>query len=156
MMENTKLQTSNIKLQTSKSTRGVRNNNPLNIIVSKSQWVGKIADPTKKKDKVFEEFTTMAYGLRAAILLLRSYINKGYDTVPAIIHRWCPDHTACAYTRTVVSRMARALPGFDSMKPVAPTDRDTLYQLVRAMAYVESIYEVSRQEFDEALSLCEK
>lgn len=134
-------------------TRGTRNNNPLNIIVGKSNWKGKITDPSKKKDSRFEEFTTMTYGLRAAIILLRGYIKKGYDTPEKIIYRWCPDQTARIYTRIVVSRMAQALPQFDPEKPIDGHDADTLYQLVRAMAYVESIYNVSRQEFDEAWKL---
>ena len=137
----------------SKSTRGVRNNNPLNIIVGKSNWKGKITDPSKKKDRRFEEFTQMSYGLRAAIILLWGYIKKGYDTPEKIIYRWCPDQTAQAYTRTVISSMAHALPHFDPAKPIDHHDSDTLYQLVRAMAYVESIYEVSREEFDEAWNL---
>ena len=115
-------------------------------------WVGQVRD-IERSDEVFAEFTDMKYGLRAAIKLLRRYITLGFDRVHTIIYRWCPDHTARAYEQTVIWRMRYNLPKFDPDKPIDRFDRDTLYQLVRAMVYVESIYYVSREEFDEACRL---
>ena len=138
------MKTKNMKM------RGQRNNNPLNIkYVKTTVWVGQVRD-IERSDKVFVEFTDMKYGLRAAIKLLRRYIALGFDRVHTIIYRWCPDHTARAYEQTVIWRMRYNLPKFDPDKPIDRHDRDTLYQLVRAMAWVESRYEVTRQEFDEA------
>lgn len=133
-----------------KQTRGIRNNNPLNIKYAKTTvWVGQVRD-IERRDRVFAEFTDMKYGLRAAIKLLRRYITQGFDRVGTIIYRWCPDHTAAAYTQTVTRRIRQAMPDFDPQAAIARHDRDTLYRLVSAMAWVESLYEVSRQEFDEA------
>ena len=55
-----------------KLTRGWRNNNPLNIIHSKSEWQGKSPVQT---DKRFVQFVSRAYGYRAAIKTLQSYNN---------------------------------------------------------------------------------
>ena len=128
-------------------TRGIRNNNPLNIIHGKSRWQGM---REKQTDKRFVQFETMVYGVRAAVKLLRNYIKHGIKTVDAIIYKWCPDHTAKAYTRTVVSRMASELPDFDPTKPISWFDRNTMYQLVKALCFVESVYDLPREEFDQA------
>ena len=75
---------------TKKLPRGLRNNNPGNIRVSKDNWLGKIpAD--KKKDKDFEEFSSMAHGYRALIKNLQNYhlIHK-LNTVEQFINRWAP------------------------------------------------------------------
>ena len=44
-------------------TRGLRNNNPLNIRRNKTKWQGLSVTQT---DKSFFQFKTMAYGYRAA------------------------------------------------------------------------------------------
>ena len=57
-----------------KQARGLRNNNPLNIIKSeKINWQGEVKPST---DPNFAQFETMEYGLRAALCLLRTYYNK--------------------------------------------------------------------------------
>ena len=69
--------------------RGIRNCNPLNIIKSNQKWLGKITPGT---DSVFEQFTTMELGVRAACIIIKSYIKKhNCNTVTSIIHRWSPD-----------------------------------------------------------------
>ena len=130
--------------------RGQRNNNPLNIIISKSYWVGKINDPSEKKDNRFEEFTDMKYGIRAAVKLLQNYIRKGWDTVPVIIKRWCPDETAPSYTAYVLGRMKGYFPDFEKHKPIRWYDFETLMRLVQAMSKLESQYEITDAEFLEA------
>ena len=52
--------------------RGLRNNNPLNIEKTKggNPWRGEIVP---SKDSRFAQFTTMAYGYRAAFKLLNNY-----------------------------------------------------------------------------------
>ncbi len=53
--------------------RGIRNNNPLNIRRSKDKWQGLRALQT---DTAFCQFETMAYGWRAAfVLLTRTYYH---------------------------------------------------------------------------------
>ena len=68
--------------------RGYRNNNPLNIRISNSNWLGKVSPNT---DGAFEQFSDIKYGYRAAIKTLRSYYYKhGLRTVRDILNRWAP------------------------------------------------------------------
>ena len=73
-----------------KQARGMRNNNPLNIIKSeKINWQGEVKPST---DPNFAQFETLEYGLRAAFKLLRTYYTKhGCKTITQIISRWAPE-----------------------------------------------------------------
>ena len=88
-------------------TRGQRNNTPLNIRRGTSRWVGRREIVT---DKEFEEFTSMAFGYRAAWKLMDTYrlrlrqAGKSY-TLENIIHRWAPPedgNDTREYLRTVI------------------------------------------------------
>lgn len=76
-------------------TRGLRNNNPLNIRRNNTKWQGLSATQT---DKSFFQFKTMAYGYRAAFKTLQTYILNKYDTdkdgtaneLEDVIMRWAP------------------------------------------------------------------
>lgn len=87
-------------------TRGLRNNNPLNIRHTADRWKGACIHQT---DKSFVQFETMAYGYRAAWKVLDTYCltfkkeRKAY-TVRNIIERWAPptENDTEAYIRTVL------------------------------------------------------
>lgn len=85
--------------------RGLRNNNPGNIRVSKDKWQGLA---TIQSDSSFFQFNTPAWGIRALMVILRTYYNK-YElkTVAEIIHRWAPpsENDTTAYTNAVASYM---------------------------------------------------
>ena len=85
-----------------KKARGLRNNNPLNIIKSENiNWKGEVKPST---DRNFAQFETLEYGLRAALCLLRTYYNKhGCRTVRQIVSRWDPEGEKVinAYVQTV-------------------------------------------------------
>lgn len=66
--------------------RGLRNNNPGNIVKSSIQFAGEV-DST---DSRFKAFQSRAWGYRAMFTLLGTYISKGYDTIAEIINRWAP------------------------------------------------------------------
>ncbi len=73
-------------------TRGWRNNNPLNIRKSNAAWQGLSA---VQSDKAFCQFTSMAYGYRAAIMILQAYhdrfAKKGRPfTIENIVSTWAP------------------------------------------------------------------
>lgn len=85
--------------------RGYRNNNPLNIRRSSDKWIGQSAD---QLDKSFVQFETMAYGCRAAYVLLYTYYRKyKCRTIESVISRWAPplENDTFTYIRTVVSYM---------------------------------------------------
>jgi hypothetical protein len=71
-----------------KLSRSIRNNNPLNIRLGKSRWQGL---RKMQEDGAFCQFESMAYGWRAAFILLSTYYNNyGADTIGKIISRWAP------------------------------------------------------------------
>ena len=81
------------------SARGWRNHNPLNIVKTSDNWIGKI---TPNTDGKFEQFISNIYGYRAACVLLRNYISKGYNTISKIVDRWSGKSNNTAYINYVV------------------------------------------------------
>lgn len=125
-----------------KTPRGLRNNNPLNIKIGNT-WLGERPNPT---DRYFEEFVTMAYGLRAAFIILRRYIKHYHiDTVQEIVQRWSPDGAdkVAAYIDAVCMRTH-----LQPLQPIKYEDRETMINLVAAMAYVECGVPISRQQIE--------
>ena len=113
-------------------TRGLSNNNPLNIRrVAGSHWKGEIVGPVE--DREFCQFTTLEHGIRAAYQILDTYRRK-YKAVciEDIISRWAPpsENDTKAYIRSVC-----ALTGFGGKERLTETQWPAL---VRAMAVVES------------------
>lgn len=83
--------------------RGIRNNNPFNIrYVKTNLWKGKVKDDLKN-DMEFEEFRTIAYGVRAGYLLLSNYIHSGTDVLKDLISRFAPpsENDTESYIRNV-------------------------------------------------------
>lgn len=111
--------------------RGIRNNNPLNIKIG-NDWQGE----RPNTDGVFEEFTTMQYGLRAAFIILRKYINKyERNTIRKIVHSWSPDGSRVeSIYMSSVSKWSAI--GLDD--PIKYEDRDTMCKIVQGMAKVET------------------
>jgi hypothetical protein len=66
--------------------RGLRNNNPLNIRHSVDSFQGEI----KGTDSAFKTFISMAYGYRAAFVILHTYFLRGLNTIEKIVTRWAP------------------------------------------------------------------
>ena len=118
--------------------RGYRNNNPLNIRYnSANKWQWAVA---KNTDGTFEQFTTMAYGYRAALVLLRKYINTyGLHTVTEIINRWAPptENNTSGYISRVIGTN-----GWTASTVIDADDKEQMCKLVYAMALVENGYSV--------------
>ena len=76
-------------MKDNKIVRCIRNCNPLNIRKG-SAWKGLRAEQT---DGAFCQFVTMAYGWRAAFILLgRTYYEKYHlNTIKKLISRWAPE-----------------------------------------------------------------
>ena len=110
-------------------TRGIRNNNPLNIRrVAGTIWKGSLAEQT---DREFVQFVTMEWGLRAAFCLLNTYRRK-YQAVCVedIITRWAPpsENATSEYIRAVCR-----LTGFGGKERLTEKDWP---RLVSAMARI--------------------
>ena len=116
-----------------KETRGMRNNNLLNIRISTDKFQGEV-QPSQDKD--FKQFETAAYGYRAAFKVLRTYINNyKLDTIRKIISRFAPsneNHTE-NYIKVVSERS-----GIPADDPVYADNREMMIRIVEAMSYVEN------------------
>ena len=121
-------------------SRGIRNNNPLNIRRSADRWDGA---RTEQTDQSFVQFVNMAYGYRAAWKVLESYWkhfrkNRSPFTVASIIHRWAPpgENDTSNYVRTVLS--LTSLGGKENLpRPFAGIAIDKLVRLLAAMTTME-------------------
>lgn len=119
------------------SVRGYRNNNPLNIRISSNNWRGEIKP---SQDGSFCQFTTMAYGFRAAMVCIRTYIKKyGCNTLEKIINRWAPwsdGNNPVRYAKRVMDRWPETFP--DKETVIDYTNKDQMTKLVYGMAIVEN------------------
>ena len=115
-------------------TRGLRNNNPLNIRrVPGQHWRGELPSPEGRAgDREFVQFESIEYGIRAAFCILETYRRK-YKAVciEDIINRWAPPSEND--TRKYVETVCR-LTGFGGKERLV---EDQIPALVHAMAFVE-------------------
>jgi len=98
--------------------RGIRNNNPGNIVRTKprTKWQGRVADDDLT-DARFEQFENMPYGVRATARTLISYQDRhNINTVAGIIARWAPpngvDQNGIGYsqnTESYIREVCRAM-----------------------------------------------
>ena len=115
-------------------TRGLRNNNPLNIRHGKNQWLGMAEQQT---DKAFVQFKARKYGYRAAFKLLRTYIEKrGANTIGKIIARWAPSADG-NNTQAYIDYVSRTA-GIPADEPLRFQDQQAMVDVVRSMAQMES------------------
>ncbi len=102
--------------------RGIRNNNPGNLIYTNIKWNGKLSKE-QNKDRRFEMFIAPVYGIRAMIKDLKNDIEKGKNTVPTIIEEYAPrfENNTDAYINTVcadlkVNKTAKLLPTKNTLR----------------------------------------
>ena len=117
-----------------KPTRGMRNNNPLNIRHGKSRWVGMAEQQT---DRAFVQFTERKYGYWAAFVLIRNYIQRfRANTIGKIVARWAPSadgNNTLAYVNYVSHTT-----GIPADYPLRFEDQEAIVAVVRSMAQIES------------------
>lgn len=136
------------KGRTEMETRGVRNCNPCNIRPG-SAWVG--MRPVQS-DKGFVQFTEMKWGVRAAFKLLRNYsMLYGANSIDKIVKRWAPasdGNNVEAYINHMTSHT-----GLGRFEMLLPYERNKYKKIVKAMAIIESKYEIPNSMLDEAWRL---
>lgn len=115
------------------SSRGLRNNNPGNIRLSRTLWQGEVHP---SQDRSFCQFKSMAYGYRALIKLLQNYRRlNGCRTVADFINRWAPlvENNTSGY----ISRVCREMHVPSSYVPDV-NDRNTMCAFAAAISQVEN------------------
>lgn len=134
------------------TTRGIRNNNPLNIRKG-NDWKG---ERPEQKDKAFEEFTSMEYGIRAGFIILRKYmtgyngLTQKFNTIEKMISRWAPtiENNTAAYI-SQVSKMT----GIPATLKISFSQRSFMVAIVDAMIFVECGQHVDKQLIESAYDM---
>jgi hypothetical protein len=87
-----------------KAPRGIRNNNPGNIRYGE---FARNAGATGADSGGFAVFSDMQTGMEATAKLLRSYADRGFNTIRKIISRWAPanENDTQAYIANVAKRL---------------------------------------------------
>ena len=127
-----------IDKELARRVRSFRNNNPLNIKRNaRNKWYGAKLTQT---DKVFEEFEDLAYGVRAALIILKKYIDiYKLDTIEGIISKWAPEgENGKAATKNYINRVALSMHMNQTKQHLQFSDKQTIAELVAAMTLVES------------------
>ena len=125
--------------------RGLRNNNPGNIRLSRDKWVGLRREQT---DPQFFQFTDIEYGYRALIIILQNYRRKhGLQTIAEMIHRWAPsnENNTVGYISRVCSEMqvpTTFVPDVD--------DKTTMVNMAAAISLVENGIPAERYHIENA------
>lgn len=142
--------------------RGIRNNNPGNIKRGEP-WFGLRRTQT---DPDFCQFTSDLWGIRAMIIVIRTYVrNYNLRYVKDIISRWAPtnENNTAAYIKFVETYMKTAgsncnLPFLNlDFKPIFSNGAFQytegfyrMYWMVKAMCIMESDYDLDFDLFRNA------
>ena len=121
--------------------RGIRNNNPANIRLSKDKWKGL---REVQEDPEFFQFTEMKWGYRAMLRVLQNYRKlHGCETVADYINRWAPpvENNTTAYIKTVCQYM-----GVPSMFVPDVNEKECMCIFAAAISFVENGREACMDE----------
>lgn len=122
-------------LATIAKSRGLRNNNPGNLILTNIAWQGKI--PNKQNtDGHFEQFKDVYFGIRAMLLDVINDIKKGKNTVRKLITEYAPPHEN--NTEAYIAHVAKSLKISADTKFQA-INGAFLFQLAKAIITKENI-----------------
>lgn len=120
------------------TARGLRNNNPGNIVKTTIPWQGKVAG----SDSRFETFSDIEYGLRAMALNLMTYWTGGTRTPAAIVNKWSPDGNEANYAKLISSKTGFAI------NQAIPNTPDAWRKMLKAMTEVENGVEQAKMVSD--------
>lgn len=127
--------------------RGMRNNNPLNIRKGEN-WQGLRETQT---DSAFCQFVSMEYGLRAAFVTIRTYMNKyALGNVASIVRRWAPpsENNTDKYVEAVC-KDAQIAP-FHALKF---SNKEQMVDVVAAMVKVECGCTIEKETITKAYEM---
>ena len=130
-------------------TRGLRNNNPGNLVRTNIDWLGKIP-LDKNTDSRFEQFYELRYGLRALMRDIYTDYRRGKNTVRMLISEFAPafENNTESYIRSVIGKI-----GMDSIPQL---DIDTLVSIAKAIVSVENGSDaryITGQDYNDAVAI---
>lgn len=134
--------------------RGLRNNNPLNIKVSTNEWQGRVPR-SLAKDKDFEEFQDIFFGIRAAFCIVRTHIQQDRrllirTTVAREIDRWAPpsENATDNYIKFVCEHGV-----LDEKEVLDFSNKNQLCRLLWSMAHFENGQQLPFNYFERAYEM---
>jgi len=131
-------------------TRGLRNNNPLNIRHNTDLFRGEIYPGA---DRAFKQFETAAYGYRAAFVTLGTYLERGKNTIGKIVRSWAPpiENNTDAYIASV-----EKYSGIRRDKVLTAASGEDYVKIVMAMSRVENGVDADQRAVREGFNLQNK
>lgn len=112
--------------------RGIRNNNPGNIVKSNVKWAGQV----EGSDDNFVTFDSPESGIAALGKNLIAYNDKhGLNTIQDIISRWAPPHEND--TKAYIDKVAKSI-GVNPSEKIDIRNPDTLTKLTQAIIQHEN------------------
>ena len=134
--------------------RGVRNNNPGNLILTNIPWRGKIPNE-QNTDGKFEQFTQVVYGVRAMMKDLITDIGRGDNTILKLMYQYAPpnENPTESYIRGI-----EQMTGTNRNTIINPLDSN-FKKLVQAIANFENYgikpldYTIKNSVYEQAKSL---
>lgn len=133
--------------------RGLRNNNPGNLVQTSIKWQGKIP-LSENKDSRFEQFYELRYGIRALMRDIISDYKKGKNTITKIISEFAPnfENNTAGYIQNVSNMV-----GFSANAILPGLDETRLISLCKAIISVENGPSYSRyvtdSDYQQAVSI---
>ncbi|WP_086931454.1 hypothetical protein [Agarilytica rhodophyticola] len=127
--------------------RGIRNNNPGNLVLTAIPWRGKIP-PSRNTDGRFEQFENPIYGIRALFMDLRNDVRKGTNTIEKLINEFAPSHenNTGAYIMAVANAVGKSSD--------VPIDEDDYVPLINAIIRHENgVNPFTDEDIKEAIAL---
>jgi len=113
--------------------RGIRNNNPGNLVMTTIAWQGKVSR-ANNRDGHFEQFIELRYGIRAMMRDIISDINGGQNNIVDLISTYAPsfENNTTAYINSVAQAVG--------LSPTAAIDlsQSTLIALCKIIIRVEN------------------
>ncbi len=129
--------------------RGLRNNNPGNLVKTAIKWQGKVPH-SENTDSRFEKFVAMKWGVRAMIIDVLGDIEKdGMNTIEKLITKYAPPHEN--NTKVYINVVAKAV-GIAPNEKI-PMSKEALRKLFIAITKHENGTPISESDFEEGFAL---
>ena len=131
--------------------RGIRNNNPGNLVITSINWNGKIP-VNQNTDGKFEQFIELRFGIRALMRdVYNDYTKKGLKTVTQIINEFAPtfENNTQAYIKSVITSVGS--------NTITELTQEKMIALCKAIVRVEngSIYQkyITDKDYKDAIAI---